>query len=95
MGQSRSYLTVSEMLDQAVLDTKCRGYTIGSAIEQVAEFFGLSASKVKRHIYYGDEAGTARDQVYQRYLDHLTHEEQQVARKLAAVRARIEQVRQS
>lgn len=94
MSQYRSYLTISEMLDQSVLDTKNRGFSTTSAIEQVAEFFGMTASRVKRHIYYGED-NDDRDAVYRRYLDHLTTEEQQVTRKLAAVRARINEVRQS
>lgn len=94
MGQSKTFLTVSEMLDQAVIDVENRGYTKTSAIKQVAEFFGLTPTLVKNNILYGEDRGNP-DMVRRRFLDHLTTEEQHVTRKLLAVRARIDEVARS
>jgi len=94
MGQSKSYLTISEMFDHAVIDVRNRGYSTTAAIEQVAEFFGVSPSRVKQYLYYGEDRGD-RNAVYQRYLDHLTVEEQQVTRKLLAVRTRIDEAQRA
>lgn len=93
MSEYRSYLTIPEMIDQCVVDVKNRGFNTTSAIEQVAEFFGVTPRSVKEYVYYGKETGN-RDAIYQRYLAHLTHEEQAVTRKLASIRARIKQAQQ-
>ena len=94
MGQSKSCLTISEMLDQAVIDVENRGYTKASAIRQVADFFGLTPTLVKHNILYGQDRGDP-DTVRRRFLDHLTTEEQHTMRKLLAVRARIDEVARS
>jgi hypothetical protein len=81
------------MLDNAVTDRRNNGFSIGTAIGQVAEFFGVRPSVVKNHIYGLEERDGLRDHIYQRYLDHLSHEEQQLARRQAAIRARIQQAK--
>lgn len=93
MGQSKSGLTVSEMLDQAVIDIENRGHTKGDAIKQVAEFFGMSPTLVKHNVLYGEDRGDP-EVVRARYLDHLTTEEQFVVRKPMAVRAKLDRARQ-
>ena len=94
MGQSRKYLTVAEAYDQAVIDIRNRGHSIAGAIEQVAAFFGTSASRVKRFIYYGEDDNPAlRRLVNERYIAHLEAEQQDINRRIEALRKRIEEVR--
>lgn len=93
MSETRSVLTVSDMLHNAVQDRRNHGFTIGDAVCQVAEFFGIGPRVVKNHIYGLEEREGLRNHIYERYLDHLSHEEQQLARRQAAIRARIEQAK--
>lgn len=95
MRQPVPYLTVPEMLDQAVTDCRNRGHKVALAIDLVAEFFGITPRRVKEHIYYGEDRCADRDRIFQRYMDHLAVEQQQITLKMIAVRARIEEVSKS
>lgn len=91
MSQSLKYLTISEMLDLALCDTKSRGHSVSVAFEMVAEFFGINVRRVKEFIYYGKEGGPQeRAHIYQRYLDHMHAQQEHLTRQVEAVRQRLE-----
>ena len=91
MSQSTKYLTVSEMLDLALCDTRSRGHSVGVAVEMIAEFFGISVSRVKKFVYYGDECSPQeRQRIHQRYLDHMHAQQDHLTRQVEAVRQRLQ-----
>ena len=93
MRQHSSYLTASEIFDQAVLDAKNRGHNTTVAIEIVAEFFQTSVSKVKKFVYYGDDCSPQeRERVHQRYLDHLQAQQDHLHRQLETVKKRLREI---
>ena len=93
MRQTHIRLTISELLDQAVLDVQNRGFTTTEAYKQVAEFFGIAVSKVRWFILYGDtDDADLKRRFYDRYLDHLEAQQADYVRRLDAVRQRMKEV---
>ena len=93
MRQHSSCFTVSEMLDQAVTDRRNHGFTMDAAIKQVADFFSISTSKVKKFIFYGEnELPELRQIIHARYLDHLQAQQDHLQRQLETVKKRLREI---
>jgi hypothetical protein len=80
----------ARLVDDAITNIRNRGYTREQAIAQVAERFGLPATRVKK-LAYGEAYSITEDEyisIIDNFLKHLENEEEFLAAGSRAARER-------